>query len=457
MKLFADNALLPGGWARDVGITVAPTGMITSVIEHATPDPDAERVRGFLVPGMPNLHSHAFQRAMAGFTEARTHPTDSFWTWRALMYEFAARVTPELMNHLAEHAYIEMLKGGFTAVAEFHYIHNDERGRRYADAAEMSRRVIAAAIDAGIAITHLPVLYTSGGFGGRAPEPAQARFVEPPDEFAKIVAALAASHGTAHDVRIGVGFHSLRAVEAHAIGITLDAVRRIDETAPVHIHVAEQLKEVADCIAWSGRRPVDWLLDNAPVDARWCLVHATHMESRESRRLAARGAVAGLCPTTEANLGDGIFPAAEYLGAGGRFGIGSDSHVSLGVIDELRLLEYGQRLAVQRRAVLATESEASPGQRLFVDAAAGGAQALGISAGRIANGFRADFVVLDPGQPAFWNKRPSQALDAWIFAGDVRCVRDVMVGGSWRVRDRRHPREEEAARRFRAAQAALLG
>lgn len=456
MNLLVEHALLPEGWARDVRITVSADGNITAVVPGTLPEAGVERIAGFVVPGMPNLHSHAFQRAMAGFTEARTHPTDSFWTWRATMYGFAARMTPQHMQAIAEHAYIEMLKAGFTSVAEFHYIHHDERGKPYADRAEMSHRLLAAAVDAGIAITHLPVLYTSGGFGGRAPEPAQARFVQSPADFARLVESLEQSHGAARDVRIGIAFHSLRAVEGHEIGATLDAMRRLDDTAPVHIHVAEQLNEVADCIAWSGRRPVEWLLDNAPVDARWCLVHATHMEPRESRRLAQRGAVAGICPTTEANLGDGVFGAAEYLGAGGRFGIGSDSHVSLAAAEELRLLEYGQRLVSHRRAVLANEREASPGQRLFVDAADGGAQALGIEAGAIANGRRADLVVLDADHPVLWNKQPGQVLDAWIFAGDTRCVRDVMVGGAWRVRDRRHPREVEAARRFRTAQAALL-
>jgi formimidoylglutamate deiminase len=456
MKLFAEHALLPGGWAAGVRIVVAPGGTITSVVPDTVAEPDAERIDGYVVPGMPNVHSHAFQRAMAGFTEARTHPTDSFWTWRALMYGFASRMTPDRMQAIAEHAYIEMLKAGFTSVGEFHYIHHDERGKPYADRAEMSRRVLDAAVDAGIAITHLPVLYTSGGFGGRAPEPGQARFIQAPEAFAALLQSLVAAYGAARDTRIGMAFHSLRAVEPHAIGAALDAMKRIDESAPIHIHVAEQLKEVADCIAWSGRRPVDWLLDNTPVDARWCLVHATHMEPRESRRLAQRGAGAGAWPTTEANLGDGIFAAADFLGAGGRFAIGSDSHVSIGVADELRLLEYGQRLLSQRRAVLASDDEASPGQRLYVDAASGGAQALGIEAGRIEPGRRADLVVLDREQPIFWNKQPAQVLDAWIFAGDARCVRDVMVGGDWRVRERRHPREGEAARRFRDAQAALL-
>lgn len=458
MNLVAAHALLPTGWARDVGIHIEPSGMITSIATGAPAPEGAERLEGFVVPGMPNLHSHAFQRAMAGFTEARTHPTDTFWTWRAAMYAFAARITPEQLQHVAEWAYVEMLKAGFTSVAEFHYLHRDLRARPYADPAETSHRVVAAARDAGIALTLLPVLYLHGGFGGRPPDPAQERFVQSVDEFAALVRSLGARHAMTHGVRLGAAFHSLRAVDPHALRATLGMLDEVDPAAPIHIHVAEQANEVADCIAWSGRRPVEWLLDNAPVDARWCLVHATHADARELRRLAASGATAGLCPTTEANLGDGIFAASDYLAgaAPGRFGIGSDSHVTLSIVEELRLLEYAQRLALRRRAALASEAQPSPGERLYVEAAAGGAQALGISAGRLASGYRADLVVLDPGHPAFWNKTPEQALDAWIFTGDSRCVRDVMVGGAWRVRDRHHPLEEAAADRFRAAQAALV-
>jgi formimidoylglutamate deiminase len=456
MNLIAEHALLPQGWAREVGLTISPDGALAAVTPNARGEAGAERLEGFVIPGLANLHSHAFQRAMAGLTEARTHPTDSFWTWRSLMYGFAGRITPGQMHAIAAWAYIEMLKAGFTAVGEFHYVHHDEAGKPYADPAEMSHRVIAAAREAGIAITHLPVLYMNGGFGGKPPEPGQQRFVHDCESFARLIESLHTQYRSMRDVRLGCAFHSLRAVEPYSLRATLDAQRRLDDGAPIHIHIAEQVREVADCLAWSRRRPVDWLLDHAPVDSHWCLVHATHMESRESRRLAACGAVAGLCPTTEANLGDGIFPASEYLAAAGHFGIGSDSHVNVSAIEELRLLEYGQRLTAQRRAALATDLRPSPGERLFVDAAAGGAQALGIAAGRIEAGARADLVVLDPAHPAFWNKQPGQVLDAWVFAGDARCVRDVMAGGAWRVRGGRHAHEAEAAQRFRHAQAALL-
>jgi formimidoylglutamate deiminase len=457
MRIQAAHALLPGGWAANVVVEIED-----GVIISAKPGTDSfsreKESVPFLIPGMSNLHSHAFQRAMAGLTEARTQGSDSFWTWRELMYRFAARITPEQMAAIAAYLYMEMLKAGFTSVAEFHYLHHDARGLPYADRAETSGRMIAAAGETGIAITHLPVLYAFSGFGAKAPLASQARFIHDGEGFAALVATLRERHGTTPNVRIGCAFHSLRAVDEKLLRATLDALRRIDPAAPVHIHIAEQQAEVDACLAWSGARPVKWLLDHAPVDARWCLVHATHVDAAESKRLAASGAVAGLCPTTEANLGDGIFPAADYLNASlpGRIGIGTDSNVSVGVAVELRLLEYGQRLARNTRATLASDATHSPGERLHTAASVGGAQALGIDAGRIAPGCRADLVVLDTEHPALWNKTPAQALDAWIFAGDNGCVRDVMVGGEWRIQGRRHASEETLAKRFRTAQAALL-
>ncbi len=455
MKLFATDALLPGGWAKDVSIVIDGGGRIGAVRPGSKPDAEAERVAGFLVPGMANLHSHAFQRAMAGLTEARTHPTDSFWTWRELMYRFAARITPEQVHDIAAHLYVEMLRGGFTAVAEFHYLHHDGAGQPYADPTEMSSRILAAAEAAGIALTHLPVLYAHGGFGSQPAQPAQARFLNSVDAHMRLIQALGKSVRTHREMRVGLAFHSLRAVDPTMMAEALRAMDGIDDMAPIHIHVAEQEKEVADCIAWSGERPVGWLLDHMPVDGHWCLVHATHLDAAETKRLAQSGAVAGLCPTTEANLGDGVFPAASFLGARGRFGIGTDSHIEVDAAGELRLLEYGQRLATRRRSVLADAERPSPGLRLFEDAAVGGAQALARRSGKIEAGMRADLVVLDAGHGALWNRTAAQALDSWIFAGDAACVRDVMVGGAWRIRERHHANEEALAERFRAAQAAL--
>ena len=453
--LHAESALLPAGWARSVRITVED-GRFAEVSANTPARPGDERVGGALLPGMPNLHSHAFQRAMAGLAEARTQTGDSFWTWRELMYRFAARITPAQLEAIAGHLYVEMLKAGYTSVAEFHYLHHDAGGRVFADPAEMSERVVAAARGTGIALTQLPVLYGYGGFGAQPAAAAQARFLHDADSYLGLLEAIRKRHAATEGVRLGVAFHSLRAVDAAMIERVLAHRAGIDATMPVHIHIAEQEKEVEDCVAWSGARPVEWLLAHAPVDDRWCLVHATHLSPGEASALVASRAVAGLCPTTEANLGDGVFPAAPFLDAGGRFGIGSDSHVDVAVREELRLLEYGQRLAHRRRSVLAYADLPETGRRLLAAAARGGAQALGIDAGHIAVGARADAVVLDRTLPVLANAADSQLLDAWIFAGDARAVRDVMVGGQWRVRERHHPREHELAQAFVRAQRELL-
>lgn len=458
MRILVAHALLPNGWAANVAIDIEDGVIKTVECDTDVPRTEGTQTYPLIIPGIANLHSHAFQRAMAGLTEARTQGSDSFWTWRDLMYRFAARITPERMGDIAAYLYVEMLKAGYTSVAEFHYLHRDVDGAAYQDPAEMSRRLIAAAGDAGIAITYLPVLYAYGGFDAQPATSGQSRFILSGPEYETLLAQLVDMHGNTRDVRIGAAFHSLRAVDPRLLASTLAWLDGIDARAPIHIHIAEQQAEVEACLAWSGARPVQWLLDHAPVDARWCLVHATHLDAAESKRLAASGAVAGLCPTTEANLGDGIFPAAAFLNGAnpGRIGIGSDSHVSVSVAEELRLLEYGQRLTRGSRATLASDATHSPGERLHVATSNGGAQALGIEAGRIASGCRADLVVLDSEHPALWNKAPAQALDAWIFAGDNACVRDVMVGGEWRVRARRHAQEADLARRFRNAQAALL-
>ena len=454
--IHAAAALLPGGWARDVRITIDAHGRIATVRPGARPQAGDERVAHPLIAGMPNVHSHAFQRAMAGLAESRTHAEDSFWTWRELMYRFASRIDPAQQEALALHLYIEMLKAGYTSVAEFQYLHHDARGHVFADPAEMSERIVIAASRAGIALALLPVLYAYGGFGGLPATLAQARFVHDADSYVRLVDALRTRHSDRHAMRVGFAFHSLRAVDEAMITSVLAHRAEVDPDAPVHIHIAEQEQEVRDCVAWSGARPVRWLMDHAKVDESWCLVHATHVDESEMRALAAAEAVAGLCPTTEANLGDGVFPAAHFLAGGGRFGVGSDSHIDVSVREELRILEYGQRLVHRRRAVMADDAHPETGRRLFETAARGGAQALGISAGCIADGARADLVVLDRESPVLANAAPWQLMDAWIFAGDARCVRDVMVGGEWRIRAGHHPDEAEAAEGFRRAQAALV-
>ncbi|MCC7330687.1 MAG: formimidoylglutamate deiminase, partial [Gammaproteobacteria bacterium] len=327
------------------------------------------------LPGMPNVHSHAFQRALAGCTEWAGPGADSFWSWRERMYALARQLAPADIEAIATWLYVEMLEAGYTSVCEFHYLHHQPDGRPYADPAATSRALIRAAAAAGIRLTLLPVLYQQGGFGGRPPGPAQRAFVHALPGYFALLEALRGGQGPL--LRVGIALHSLRAVAPGALDEVLAWRAATDPQCPVHIHVAEQPREVAECQAWSGRRPVEWLLERGVVDAHWCLVHATHMTGGEARALAQSGAVAGLCPTTEANLGDGLFPLAEFLAAGGRIGIGSDSHVSVSPVEELRWLEYGQRLATGRRNVAATAAEPHCGARLFRAAVAGGARALG--------------------------------------------------------------------------------
>ncbi len=455
MRLHAPCARLPDGWANDVLLDIDANGRIATITPDTPAPPDAERVAGPLLPGMPNLHSHAFQRAFAGFSErCGSGGEDSFWTWRQVMYDFVARVTPEQAEAIAAWLYMEMLKSGYTAVGEFHYLHHDADGRHYSDIAEMSERVIAAAHATGIAITHLPVVYANGGFGGQPPGGAQRRFVNDDESLARLLQVLFQRHRDTPGVRIGIAPHSLRAVTPELLRDALSILHAHDAGAPVHLHIAEQTREVDECIAWCGRRPLRWLLDEVGVDARWCLVHATHIDDGETADLAASGAIAGICPTTEGNLGDGLFPALPYLGAGGRFGIGSDSHISVSPIEELRLFEYGQRLLHRRRALLGVDAgNPHAGAGLWLSAAAGGAQALGRATGAIAPGLHADLLVLDPETPTLYAKNGDFLLDAMVFAGNVNPVRDVMVGGQWRVRNRHHPHEEALLPRFRAAQA----
>ncbi|WP_068092380.1 formimidoylglutamate deiminase, partial [Novosphingobium rosa] len=379
------QALLPGGWTKDVRLTVS-AGVITGVTAGVAALAGDER-HEIALPGLPNLHSHAFQRGMAGFAEVTGDSADSFWTWREVMYRFLARLSPEDMRAIAAMAYVEMLESGFTRVGEFHYLHHDPQGAPYSDCAEMAGAVAQAAQETGIALTLLPVFYAHAGFGGQAPGAGQRRFIHTLDGFARMREAASRLLAGQPDAVLGVAPHSLRAVTPGELG---ELVRQAPG-GPVHIHIAEQTREVDDCLAWSGQRPVAWLLDHADVDARWCLVHATHMTVAETRALAATGAVAGLCPITEANLGDGLFPALEFMAAGGRWGVGSDSNVLIDAAEELRWLEYGQRLVQRRRNLHAQKPGAHTGDALLGSALAGGAQALGGQAA-LAAGAPADFV-----------------------------------------------------------------
>ena len=431
-ELFFDHALLPSGWARDVRIGVAD-GTITSVAASAARD-GAERLDGIAVAGLPNLHCHAFQRGMAGLAERRGPQADSFWTWREVMYRFLERLTPDDVEAIAAFAYVEMLEAGFTTVGEFHYLHHDADGRSYADIGEMAARIAAASAETRIGLTLLPSFYAYGGFGGAPPSPGQRRFLNDPDRFLKLVERCHAIVADLPATQVGIAPHSLRAVTPE----TLRAVCQAAPDGPIHIHAAEQTKEVDECVAVLGSRPVQWLIDHAGLDVRWCVVHATHTSEPEIRALAASGAVAGLCPLTEASLGDGIFDGANYLAAGGRFGIGTDSNIQIDAAAELRQLEYAQRLARRSRNVMTVQEGESTGRRLFDAALAGGAQALRRPIGALAASLRADIVLLDGHHPDLAARRDDQWLDAWIFVAGRAAVKSVLVGGETVVESGRH-------------------
>jgi formimidoylglutamate deiminase len=452
---FLPSALLPTGWASQVLLSADAQGEITRVESGARATPGAETLPGVALPGLPNLHSHAFQRALAGLTESQSAGTqDSFWSWRERMYAFLARVGPDDVEAVASQLYIEMLKAGYTSVVEFHYLHHDLSGRPYADPAEMSRRLVAAAERSGLGLTLCPVVYAAGDFGGKALLESQRRLRLGVDEAAELLELLGPSFGDRAGRaarRLGLALHSLRAVPPDMLDRAVELAPRLGVQSPVHIHVAEQRREVEACVTWSGARPVEWLLDHAPVDGRWCLIHATHVTDEELLGIARSGAIVGLCPTTEANLGDGLFPLHRHLVNGGAFGLGSDSHVSVSAVQELRWLEYGQRLASESRNVAAGFPYASTGRTLLERALAGGARAAGARTGELEPGAHADLVVLDPDHPALTGRDGDALLDSWIFSGESSAVRHVVVGGRVVVRDGHHPHEDEVLGRYRSA------
>lgn len=449
---YAERALLPQGWADAVRIEVSFDGFIQDIQTRASSD-GAQALKGPVLPGMPNLHSHAFQRAMAGLAEVAGNPQDSFWTWRELMYKLVGRITPQQLETIACQLYIEMLKAGYTHVAEFHYLHHDPHGHPYSEPAELALRISQAAESSGIGLTLLPVLYSHAGFGGQPAHDGQRRFINDVDGYLGLLESIRA-HQSAHARQsTGLCFHSLRAVTPEQMTQVLAVDTR---RCPIHIHIAEQQQEVDDCLAWSGRRPLQWLYENVPVDDRWCLVHATHATADEVTSMARSQAVVGICPTTEANLGDGIFPATDYLAQGGRFGIGSDSHVSLSVVEELRWLEYGQRLRDEKRNRLYRLDNPMIGRTLFDTALAGGAQASGHAIGALAVGKRADLLVLDNNDPYLATAQGDALLNRWLFASSSNPVKDVMVAGQWVIKDGHHPLEETSATRFRQVLKSLL-
>ena len=447
--LWAEQALTAQGWQRAVRVAIGADGRIAAL--DASSPPEGRRV-GVLLPAPANLHSHAFQRAMAGLTEQRgPDPHDSFWTWRKLMFRFLDRLGPEEIEAITAFAQMQMLEAGFAAVAEFHYVHHRPGGAPYDNVAELAHRIVSAAAQTGIGLTLLPVLYQRASCDGRALQPEQLRFGNDPDRFARLhEGAAAAVRALAPDARIGVAAHSLRAVSPEGLAFAA----ALAPHAPLHMHIAEQTAEVEEVEACLGARPVQWTLANAEVGERWCLIHATHMTPRETAALARSGAVAGLCPITEANLGDGIFEAAPYLAEGGAFGVGSDSNLRISLNGELRMLEYSQRLRDRARAVLA-RPRASTGRTLFEGAAGGGARATMRDAGVLAGGRLADLVALNAQDPDLAGRTGDTLLDGFIFAGGDRMVTDLWSAGRHVVRDGRHIRHDAISRRYIAATARL--
>jgi formimidoylglutamate deiminase len=449
-----ESVLLPHGWARDALVSIADDGHISAIEspaglahEHSA---EAERIRGFVVPGMPNAHSHAFQRGMAGNTEYRLSARDSFWTWRQAMYALANRIQPDDLKTLATQLFIEMLKAGYTSVAEFHYLHRRPNGDPYPEGSGLWEAVIDAGVVAGIALTLLPTLYQTSDFGAKPLRADQIRFGLDTEWFLRAVEARISAerrHAPA-TLRTGAAFHSLRAVPLATLREVATALRRIDTTLPLHIHVAEQVKEVDSCKLETGRRPIELLLDTGLLDEHWCLVHATHATPAEIQGMAASRAAVCVSISTEANLGDGFFDAARFLTLGGRICVGSDSQATVCPSEELRWMEYQQRLRKKRRAVLADKLNSHAGTRLWRDAAQNGSRAIGQPAGAIAVGRRADWVVLDGTHPSMAGAAAGTALDHLVFAGGSAAIRDVMVAGRWVVKDGHHAAELPLRGRF---------
>jgi formimidoylglutamate deiminase len=445
-ELHARTALLPDGWHRDVRLVVED-GAFSALKIHCPPQVGDERV-DILLPGMPNLHSHAFQRGMAGLTEKRGPDADSFWSWRSLMYRFALEMTPDEVQIVAAQVYMEMLEAGFTRVGEFHYLHHDTTGAAYGNIAEMAERIAAAAEMTQIRMTLLPVFYAHSGFGGKKPHEGQRRFISDVDLYSKLYEASKTAVKSLAGSVVGVAPHSLRAVTPKQ----LQSVVALAKNQPIHIHIAEQTAEVADCVAWSGARPVAWLLDHADVNDQWCLIHATHMTPKEVQSMAKTKAVAGLCPITEANLGDGIFAGKSFSSKGGHFGIGSDSNILIGIVDELRQLEYSQRLKHRARNVMALFEE-STGRALFERAFTGGVIALQGQEKGLAIGSPADCISLDIGDAPYL--RGDAILDGWIFAQTAK-VDCVWTGGVKRVSKGRHVARDAITRKFAETMKAML-
>ena len=434
---WCENVLIDEAWKQSVVIECNSAGDISAIrsdVDSQTLDNAVVKFHGSSLPGMTNLHSHAHQRAMSGLGE-KAQGGDSFWTWRTAMYQFLTRIQPDQLYWIARMVYTEMLQAGYTHVGEFQYLHHDVHGERFANPAEMTLQCLRAAQDVGIGFTALPVLYRYGGFGSEASNQGQKRFINNATGFLEIVEKIESALG--RNDRVGIAPHSLRAIDASLLQEVLDAT---PTDRKIHIHIAEQVKEVKDCIAFSNLRPVEWLYQHFSPDEHWCLIHATHMNGSETKMVAESNSIAGLCPTTEANLGDGLFNAASFFALDGKWGIGSDSHISISPVEELRWLEYGIRLNTLERNVLGKKAPDFAGDEgahhdhigfsLYHQAAKGGATACGVNIGEIKVGNRADLVVVDHNHPRLFSRIDHYLLDSYIFSGNENMIKDVVVGGN---------------------------
>ncbi len=448
--IFAKHARLASGWAQNVRLKIVDQRISEILVDQKQQVDDVSI--DTLLPALANLHSHSFQRAMAGMTEYRMAGRDSFWTWRDLMYRFTAHLTPEHIEAIAAFVFLEMQEAGYASVGEFHYVHHQPDGTPYDDLGELSSRIASAAATTGIGLTHLPVLYTYGGAGQMPLQSGQARFGNGVDQFNELVAkAQIAVAELPNDCRIGIAPHSLRATSPDDLAAVLAA----HPDCPRHIHIAEQPKEVVDISAWLGARPVEWLLGNADVGPDWCMIHATHMTPIETIDMAHTGAVAGLCPITEANLGDGPFNGPAYINAGGFFGLGSDSNILISLTEELRTLEYSQRLRDVARNVMVI-TEGSVGETIYTGAAVGGARALARGTGQIELGQLADLVAIDSSDPALCALKPNQLLDGLSFSAKDKVVTDVWSAGRHSVKGGRHIHHASIVAAYRSAMDSLM-
>ena len=453
MKLYAERILLADGWARDKTIIIEQ-GQISAIVSGK--QDNAQVANGPVIPGMVNCHSHAFQRAFAGFSEQGSEGQDSFWTWRKIMYQFLAQLTDEDAKVIAKQLYIEMLKMGYTRVAEFHYLHHDIDGSTYRESnninglASMARAIFDAAQESGIGLTLLPVLYQHSGFGELAPTDGQKRFINSTEQFNNLVSDCHKLSTSYRNTNVGIAPHSLRAVDKDSLQSAVAHVRSLDHKAPIHIHISEQQKEVEDCLAHYGKRPVQWLLDNIDLDQHWCLIHATHIDDNECAGMVEKNVIAGICPTTEANLGDGVFPTTEFMAQNGTIAIGSDSHISVNPIEELRWLEYAQRLIKQQRAILANNQQASVGLNLWQQTAKGGAQSTSSNTGELAIGKQADLLVLCDRQSQLFAHSDQHIMDSIVFASQQNPIQDVMVNGEWVIQAAMHEQQQDSEQQFAA-------